>query len=218
MARTKVKRKPKKILIFIIVFIVLIVLGTFIYIKFWNKDDVEEAKIVSKIDNYGYILKSNKSVNYKKLFTNLQKVLGEKNVDEKEYVKIITEMFIVDFYSLGDHVSKTDVGGVDFVHPNILENFIINAEDTVYKYVESNIYGQRRQELPIVDKVKIESITQDKFSYDKNIDEEAYVVKASWEYNDSKIADGYQNSAVFVYVHDSNKLQLVEISDRESDE
>lgn len=212
MIKTKVKRKPKKLLIFIILFIVLIVLGVFFYITFFNKEEIEEAKVVSKIDNYGYVLKSNKSSKYKKLFENLQKVLNEPNVDEKKYAKAITEMFIVDFYSLGDHVSKTDVGGVDFVHPNILENFIVNAEDTIYKYVESNIYGQRTQELPIVDKVTIDSVTQDKFSYDKNIDEEAYIVKASWEYKDKSIANGYQNSATFIYVHDSNKLQLVEIS------
>lgn len=218
MARTKVKRKPKKLLIFIIIFVILIVLGAFVYIKFFNKNDIEEARVVSKIDNYGYTLKSNKNSDYKKLFSKLQKILDEKHVDEKEYAKIITEMFIVDFYSLGNHVSKTDVGGTDFIHPNILDNFIVNAEDTIYKYVESNIYGQRKQELPIVEKVSIESVTQDKFSYDKNIDEEAFIVKASWEYKDSNIADGYQDSATFIYVHDSNKLQLVEISNDESNE
>lgn len=39
-------------------------------------------------------------------------------------------MFIVDFYSLSDKTAKTDVGGVDIVQPDILNNFLENAENT----------------------------------------------------------------------------------------
>lgn len=214
MAKKRVKRKPKKVLIVIVV-IILLSLGFTTYFTLFNKGDVKEAKVVSKIDKYGYTLKSNKSEKYKKLFKELEKLLTEKDVDEKKYVKTITKMFIVDFYSLGDHISKTDVGGVDFVHSDILDNFVLNAEDTIYKYVESNIYGNRKQKLPIIDEIKIDSVKTDTFSYMESIDDNAYFVRASWEYEDKSIARDYQTSANFIYVHDGKKLQLVEISEQE---
>lgn len=214
MTKKRVKRKPKKLLIIMFILIILVVVGVAVYFLTFNKEEVKEAKVVSKIDHYGYELKSNKSTKYKKLFKELQEILSEKEVDEKKYVKKITEMFIVDFYSLEDHISKTDVGGVDFVHPDVLENFIVNAEDTIYKYVESNIYGQRKQELPIIDTVTIDSVDNDTYSYGETIDDNAYIVKASWKYGSS--SSGYQTSANFVYVHDGDKLQLVEISEPES--
>ena len=213
MATKKVKRKPKKLLIFIIVCIVLLIAAITSYFVFFRESDVKEAKVVSKIDKYGYSLKSNKSKKYKELFSELDKVLSAKNVDEKKYAKIITKMFIVDFYSLSDHITKTDVGGVDFVHPDALENFVVNEEDTIYKYVESNLYGQRKQKLPEIEDVKIGKVTQGEYAYNDTVDEKAYTVTATWTYKDSSIAKGYQTKANFIYVHDGKKLQLVEISD-----
>lgn len=211
MTKKKVKRKPKKLLIIIIILLIIaIAVGS--YLMFFKKEEVKEAKVVSKIDKYGYVLKSNKSDAYKKLFKELEKVLSGK-VDEKEYVKVITKMFIVDFYSLNDRTAKTDVGGVDFVHKDILDNFILNAEDTFYKYLESNIYKERKQNLPTVDKVTISSIEKTVFSYGEQTDENAYKVKANWTYKDSSSSSGYQDEATFIYVHDGKKLALVEISD-----
>ena len=202
----KVKRKPKKVLIFIILIIILAIAAVASYFIFFDKETVKEAKVVSKIDNYGYVLKSNKSDAYKKLFKELEKVLSDE-VDEEKYVKTISKMFIVDFYSLGDRNAKTDVGGVDFVHESALENFLLNAEDTFYKYVESNIYGDRKQELPIID-----SVEKTEFSYLETIDENAYKVTASWTYKDPTLAAGYQKKATLVFVHKDKKLVLVELS------
>lgn len=215
MAAKKVKRKPKKLFIFMILGIILIIVGVASYFIFFDKETVKEAKVVSKIDNYGYVLKSNKSTAYKKLFKELENTLSEKSVDEEKYAKIITKMFIVDFYSLGDRTAKTDIGGVDFVHEKALDNFVLNAENTLYKYVESNIYGDRKQELPIIDTVTIDSIEKEEYSYLETIDENAYKVTASWTYTDSKVANGYQDSGVFIFVHDDKKLVLVEISSQE---
>ena len=36
---------------------------------------------------------------------------------------------------------------------HIKDNFILKAEDTIYKYVEDNSKGTRKQELPTVSKV-----------------------------------------------------------------
>lgn len=215
MAAKKVKRKPKKLFIFMILGIILLIVGVASYFIFFDKETVKEAKVLSKIDDYGYVLKSNKSSAYKKLFKELENTLSEKSVDEEKYAKTITKMFIVDFYSLGDRTAKTDIGGVDFVHEKALDNFVLNAENTLYKYVESNIYGDRKQELPIVDTVTIDNIEKEEYSYLETIDENAYKVTASWTYTDSKVANGYQDNGTFIFVHNDKKLVLVEISSQE---
>ena len=213
MTKKKVKRRPKKKVIVIFVLLVLVIGGFITYKCLKTDENVEEIKVVSKIDDYGYSLKENKSKKYKALFSKLKDTLSKKNVDEKEYAKLITKMFIIDFYSLGDRTAKTDVGGVDFVHEQALENFILNAEDTIYKYVESNVYSQRKQELPIVDKVKIKGVNNDEFAYLEAVDENAFIVEASWTYEDETIGEDYQNSGTFTFVHDGKKLCLVELSE-----
>ena len=219
MAVKKVKRRrPKKKLIVLIIILGLVLIGSGIYLLLNTKEKVKENKVVSKIPEYGYVLKSNKSSAYKKLFQKLKEVLSKKNVDEKEYAKVITKMFIVDFYSLKDHIAKTDIGGVDFVHTDIVDNFLENAEDTYYKYVESNIYGKRNQKLPEVDTIKIESIKTTEFTYNDETDDEALEVVASWTYKDKSIAKGYQTEATFIYIHDGKKLVLVELQNGEEEE
>ncbi len=217
MAR-KIRRRPKKKLFVIIIVFACLLIGLGIYFSISNKNTVKEHKVVSKIPSYGYTLKSNKSSQYKKLFQELKETLTADKVDEKKYAKTITKMFIVDFYSLKDHVAKTDVGGVDFVHSDALDNFIVNAEDTLYKYVESNIYGQRKQELPEVSEVNIKSVEKTQYTYNDNIDENAYEVQASWTYKDKSVADGYQTDATFIYMHDGKKLVLVEVLNGEEEE
>lgn len=214
----KVKRKPKKKLIVIVVILAVILLGSGMYFLFFNKSVTKENKVVSKISKYGYTLKSNKSSAYKKLFQELKDVLSKDKVDEEEYVKTITKMFIVDFYSLKDHIAKTDVGGVDFLHKDAEQNFIVNAEDTIYKYVESNIYGNRKQKLPEVDEVTIKSVENTEFTYLDNTDEEAYQVVATWTYKDKSVAEGYQDEATFIYIHDGKKLVLVELQNGEEED
>ena len=217
MAR-KVRRKPKKKLIVIVVILAVILLGSGMYFLFFNKSVTKENKVVSKISKYGYTLKSNKSSAYKKLFQELKDVLSKDKVDEEEYVKTITKMFIVDFYSLKDHIAKSDVGGVDFLHKDAEQNFIVNAEDTIYKYVESNIYGNRKQKLPEVDEVTIKSVENTEFTYLDNTDEEAYQVVATWTYKDKSVAEGYQDEATFIYIHDGKKLVLVELQNGEEED
>ncbi|MCI8346484.1 MAG: hypothetical protein HFJ12_00860 [Bacilli bacterium] len=217
MVAKRVKRKPKKIFIILLLTLFIIIAGG-VYFIFFNHNQVKDTKVVSKIPEYGYTLKSNKSTTYKKLFQELKSILEKEKVNEKEYAKIITKMFITDFFSLNDHVAKTDVGGTDFIYTTALENFLVNAEDTLYKYVESNIYKQRNQKLPVVESITINQVKTIEYTYEEEIDEKAYQVIANWTYKDKEAADGYQTEAVFTYIHEGKKLALVEVSDKEADE
>lgn len=206
----KLKKKAKRVVI-VLLLIILVLLGVlFIKDKFSNTKEVEENKVVNKIEKYDYTLKDNKTKEYRKMFDELKKILSEKEVDEEEYVKKISEMFIYDFYSLDDKTAKTDIGGVDFVYSDILENFLQNAQNTYYKYVESNIYNNRNQNLPTVKEIEIESVKQEAFAYGDETDDKTYIVDATWTYTDTEFSD-YQNNAQLIFIHDGDKLWLVEL-------
>ena len=206
----KLKKKPKRILITIIVMAAVAALGFVGYNIFFGKPEVKEAKVIKTIDKYGYTLKDNKTKRYQKMFEELDKILSKDSVDEEEYAKKITEMFIYDFYSLNDKSSQTDVGGTDFVYSQSLDNFLENAQDTYYKYVESNIYDDRDQKLPVVDKITINSVEQVPFAYGETTDEEAYEVKVSWTYTDDDFS-AYQQEATLTFIHEDIKLSLAEL-------
>ena len=202
------KKKPK-IIIIVVVIITLLLLGVIVLRTLdGHQKEVKAVKIENSIEKYGYNLKENKPKEYKEMFKELETILKKDNVDEKAYVEKIAEMFIYDFYSLEDKTAKTDVGGLDFVHSAALENFIKNAEDTYYKYLESNIYDNRKQELPVVTEITIDSLEQTPFAYGEENDESAYQIKVSWNYTSSNFSD-YQKEATLIFVHEGNKLSLV---------
>lgn len=206
----KLKKKPKIILIACIVIFCLAAIAFVGYQTIFKSPEVKEVKVLKTIKEYGYTLKDNKTKKYQEMFEELSKILEKDSVDEEEYVKKITQMFIYDFYSLEDKSAKTDVGGTDFVYSPSLTNFLDNAEDTYYKYVESNIYGDRKQDLPVVDEITIDSVEQTEFAYGETSDDAAYEVVVSWTYTDSDFSD-YQNEATLTFVHEDNKLSLAEL-------
>lgn len=207
----KLKKKVKRNILIIVVVALIILLGFVIWSAIRNSnEEVKEVKVISQIDKYGYKLKENKPKAYKDMFKELEDILKEKEVDEEAYVKKISEMFIYDFYSLDDKAAKTDIGGVDFVYESIAPNFLQNAQDTYYKYVESNIYNNRNQKLPIVKDINVISTDQSPFAYGEETDEEAYNVEITWDYTDSAFST-YQKTATLVFIHDGVKLSLVEL-------
>lgn len=205
----KLKKKPKRILIGILV-VVAVAAIAYVAINTFGGKEVKEAKVLKTIKKYGYTLKDNKTKRYQEMFAELDKILKKDPVDEEEYAKQITKIFIYDFYSQEDKSAKTDVGGTDFIYQANLENFLENAEDTYYKYVESNIYGDRKQDLPVVDEITIDSVEQTEFAYGETADENAYEVKVSWTYTDDDFSD-YQSEATLTFIHEGIKLSLAEL-------
>ena len=191
----RLKKSVKRILIVAILLIVLGV-GSLLYLQFAPKKTTTKAKVINEIKEYGYILKSNKSKAYQKEF------------NEEKYVSKIAQMFVLDFYSLSDKVANTDVGGTQFVHSAALDNFLLKAEDTIYKYVQNDIYHSRKQDLPTVDKVTIEDVTTTSFKALNQTDDAAYQVKVKWTYTKD---NDYQNEATLIFIHEDKKLSLVEM-------
>lgn len=205
----KLKKKVKRFLIILLIVIVAAV-GGFVFYEMTNtsKVTIKKATVLNEIKEYGYTLKSNKSKAYKKEFANLATILNSDSVDEEAYLKSITRLFILDFYTLSDKVANTDVGGVDFIHTDAKTNFLEKAEDTIYKYVENNMYGGRHQSLPTVKNVTIDNIQNVSFTLNKEVDSKAYQVTVSWTYTEE---NDYQNKATLTFAHEGKKLSLVEM-------
>lgn len=203
-------KKKVKILLVLIILVFLIGFLLFVYKKHF-KSNTNIVKTVDYIEKYNYKLNDNKTSTYKKMFKELKDILSKEMVNEEDYVKQISKMFIYDFYTLDKKLVKTDVGGREFVNDLVLENFLLNAENTYYKYVENDIYKTREQELPEVFEITIDSIVKEAFSYNGIKDDNAYKVVVKWNYTKDKYKD-YQKYATLYWIKNKNKFELVELN------
>lgn len=203
----KLKKKVKVILV---IAIIMIIAGLgFIAYESIKPKSVRTATVENEIEEYGYTLKSTRNAKYKEMFQELKDILSEDPVDEDAYLEQISKMFILDFYTLDDKLANTDVGGIDFVHTDAKTNFLEKAEDTVYKYVESDLYGNRDQTLPEVTDVTIDNIETIEYTIGTDFtDENAYQVEVSLTYKEDI---DYPTKATLIFVHEDNKLSLVEV-------
>lgn len=204
--RRKLKKKVVVLIVLILILLFVLTAGIVIYTRKHNNTSVPaETQVVDKIESYGYVLENNKMDLYKDLFDKLVKVLKEEQVDEEEYAKIISQMAVSDFYNLDNKTSKNDIGGVQFIREKNRDNFILQASETVYKYIEQNLDGKRKQELPIVTKVDATSIKKGKYVYKNIKDDNAYTVIVKLEYKKDL---GYPKQVVVKLLHTDKKLEI----------
>lgn len=202
------KRKNKSDTLTIIVFVMIGVLlfgflGYRVYNDFFNKPDAK--KEIESIGLYGYSLHDRDSSAYKDTFKELNKALSTNNIDYKNYATLASKLFIMDLFTLNNKLGSTDIGGLQFIHKDLKENFKENMGDTIYKYVEINVDGKRTQELPVVKEVTVSNVLETKYTYN-NKDYPAYVVTANWEYEKDL---GYQKSMKITFIKDKNILYIV---------
>ncbi len=211
MKKRKKKRRLKlKNLVVIILILFIIVAGALtVKDKLFGKKAVKEVKVVDKLEKYGYSMNENATKYYQKLFKELKEELNKKEIDEEKYAKLVSQLFLADYFNLNNKLSKNDVGGVQFVYKDYQSTFVKLSTQQVYKYVESNIYGNRHQQLPVVKKVTVDNITQEPFEYNDKTDDNAYVVDLSISYNRDM---GYQEKATLTLIHSGKKLEIAKMS------
>ena len=207
------RKKIKKFrLVMTVVFIILFILLIFSVKDIIGSLKTGESKIeiLDTIKDYNYSLNEYDSAYFKKVFKKLKTELKKKKVDEKEYAKLISELFVIDFYSLDDALNKNDVGGIQFVYTDYQEDFVKYAKDTIYKYVDNNIYGDRKQKLPKVKSVEVTDMKQDKVSFENDVnDDKAYYVDITINYDKDL---EYQKNVELVIIHNDKKLEIAKLS------
>lgn len=190
-----------------LILVVIIVIGVKFTLEFLvkNEKNVVTKKELDSLELYGYTLDDYDSDLYKEYFNDLKSTLNSKEVNYEDYAKEIVKLFVSDFYTLDNKLTSSDIGGVEFIPGDMVENFKMHAGDTMYNHVKTNIYGDRVQKLPIVKSVEVTNIENITYTY-KDKEYSAYKVSARWEYQEDL---GYKNNEIFTLIKDNNKLYIV---------
>lgn len=198
--------KKKKIGLVILVLVLLYSIGG-IYYNITHRDSVDNSvKSIDKIDKYGYVLKSNTTNLQKELFNELKTILNNDNINDDAYAKTISKMFVTDLYTLSNKVNKYDVGGTEYVLESGRDNFKVNVQDTLYKYLEDNSDGKRSQILPMVVSVSADEIRDTKYKIGDN-ESDAKKVSLTLSYNEDL---GYDTKVTLILIKSDGKYYVVE--------
>lgn len=154
---------------------------------------------------FGYTSYKRDTKLYKDTFDSLGKVLDKEPIDYEEYAKYLSELFIIDFYTLDNKNDKNDIGGIQFIHDDLKDNFMLNASDTVYKYIK-NITSSKNRQLPVVSKINVSDISENTYKIE-NTEYSSYIVTLDWSYEKDY---GYETSTKITLIKKDNKLFIVE--------
>ena len=187
---------------------ILIILVSIIGLsKLFLKKDKEskpkiETKIISNIEKYGYTLDDRDTKYMKETFKELESVLNAEEINEEEYAKILSKLFIIDFYTLSNKINKYDVGSLEYILNDKQEMFKNKAMDTIYSDIYDNTYKDRVQELPEITKVEIVDFKEEEIEINKETIE-SYKVTMRFTYKKDL---GYDKEGTLNLVKNNNKL------------
>lgn len=198
--------KKTKILLIIILVLILAFLSLFIGYKLYdNNTDKNAYKQEDSIKEYGYTLDDRDTKLMKDTFKKLKSTLKSDNIDYKEYAKLLSELYVIDIFTIDNKINKYDTPSLEYILEDNKENFSNNITDTLYKYLLDNSDGFREQELPIVESIKTTNIEESTYTYKDNT-YNGYKVTLSWTY---KKDYGYDKNAIIDVINKDNKLFIV---------
>lgn len=183
----------------IIAILILLFGGLYFY---FNRSISNEEVIEDVIKGYPYKLSKRATNLYKKHFYELKDILEGDSFKKEDYAKKISELFIIDVYTLTNKDNKYDVGGSIFIYPSIRENYELNLKDTLYKYLNND----KKKDRVEVKSVDIVSIEEDIFLINEK-EENVYKVNIIWEYKTDK---GYDNKGVIIIKEEDKLLHIIE--------
>ena len=198
--------KKKVILFLCILIFVYAAGGTIYYIATREKKD-DKPIVTNKdtIKGYDYTLKSNATKLYEDEFKALKANL-EGDINYNEYAVSVAKLFVIDLYTINNKINKYDTGGVSFVYPDGRDNYKLNVQDTIYKYVEDNTNGKRTQNLPEVSSVIVKDSKKDTYKIGDN-SFEAYKINLEWSY----VQDlGYDKTGEIILIKKDKNIYVVE--------
>lgn len=201
------KKKYKRILIIILIVVLLAIISFVIYkILLNNKTEEEVVNVVDSISKYGYNLDDRDTELMKSTYEELKNILNSDEIDYELYANALAKLFVIDLFTMDNKINKYDVGSTEYVYPDALENFKLNVEDTLYKHMENNSSGKRKQDLPEVSNIEVLSNETGEYTIEEN-SFDSYIVNLSWQY----VSDlGYDNNALITLINLDNKLYVVE--------
>src|SRR5574344_2956060 len=159
----KKKISIKKLIIAALILIGIVCLLLWIF----KKNQPVEVNVNAKdsMSTYGYSIPDNATDYYKSLYKELQTNLNGTEVNEEEYARSVAKLFLTDFFTLSNKVMKSDIGGTQFVYSSYQDDFMKYAKDGIYNVVQSNLDGNRKQDLPTIKSIEITKLSNEKYTY-----------------------------------------------------
>ena len=151
MAKNKKKKrfkiKLKNLILLIVLSVLLIVMlvlvGHKVCTKYiFNDNKEKEGEVIKKeeidLDNYDYYIRSN-ATNYEKdLFEELKNILSNETINEEEYAKVISKLFISDLFTLSNKNTSSDITSNQYVYDDY--------KDTLNSGMEKYYSGEKMTE------------------------------------------------------------------------
>ncbi len=198
-------RKRFRVMLKIILVLIILISVVLVVYYFVPHEAKMVYKEIDKIDKYGYVLEDRDSELMQDTFAKLKDVLAKDEIDYNLYAEYLSELFIIDLFTLENKNNKYDVGGKDYVLPEVEENYELNVEDTLYKYLESKDGNSRGGEYPQVTNISLTSIEEEKYSYNKE-ESDGYKLILEWDY--AKDLD-YPNKGEVIVMLKDERLYVV---------
>lgn len=200
-------KKKYKILLIVIIILIIVIIAAIVAFKFLKgSEPAEPVKVVDRIDNFDYTLDDRDTELMKNTYNELKTVLSSDEIDYEKYAEILSKLFVIDLFTMDNKVNRYDVGSTEYVYPDSVDNFKTNVEDTIYKSMENNSDGKRKQDLPEVSSIDNTSVETSTFTIGEE-EHESFVVNINWSY----VSDlGYDDNATITLIELNEKLYVVE--------
>lgn len=199
-------KKKYKTLLIIIVICIIIIIGLLVIKNMKNEGVKNNVKVVDSIVDFSYTLDERDTSLMKENYKELKKLLKEKDINYEEYSQVIAKLFIIDLFTMDNKINKYDVGSLEYVYPETIDNFKLNIEDTIYKSMEDNTYDKRVQELPIVKSIEVIDTKTSTFKINEE-ELDSFIVTLNWEYEKDL---GYDKEATITLIKENKKVYVVE--------
>ena len=204
-------KKSVKIVLIVIVLLILVGCGVVGYYFFFKKEPapetpIKEIEITNTIDQFGYTLEDRDTDLFVEKFNELKELLNQEEYDVKEYISLISQLFVIDLFTIDNKMSRYDVGGLEYVYSGAVSSFQTVAENSIYKTVENNLDDSRTQQLPEVSSVTISVLDETTFTMPDESVVNGYRVKLSWTYQENL---GYDTNGSIILIPDGEKYGVV---------
>lgn len=191
----------------IIIFLVLSIFGVYVYSRFHVKKVKKDSfsVVVDKISKYNYTLDERDSKLMQSKFKELKKTLDTEAIDYSSYASLLAQMYIIDLYDIVNKVNKYDVPCLEYLFPSEHEKYKLMIKNEFYSQLEDNSNGDRKQELPTIKDIKVNSVEEAEYNTGK-VTYKGYLVKLEWTYDKDL---GFDKKAEVTLARNENKLYVV---------